>query len=300
MTVLISGGSGLVGSRLTDLLVDKGYNVAHLSRSAQSGSIKTFSWDIDKGLLKPEALDGVDYIVHLAGSGIADGRWTVKREKEIFDSRIKSSELIYNMLQRNNHSIKAFVAASAVGYYGMDTGDRLCYEDSPKGSDFLSDVVVNWEASTSKMRELGIATSQLRIGVVMDRKGGALDKMETPIKIGLGSPLGSGNQWMSWIHIDDLCQMIIYALEKQLDDVFNAVAPNPVTNKELTKAIAQVMGKPLFMPNVPSFLLRTVFGEMASMILGGNKVSSEKIEQNGFKFSFASLYHALNNLYSTD
>ncbi len=297
MKVLISGGSGLVGSKLTRLLLEKGYKVAHLSRSTRSGSIETFQWDIERGWVDPAAVTEVDYFVHLAGSGVADGRWTIQRKKEILDSRVKSSELILNVLKENNHQVKAMVAASAVGYYGMDTGDNLCSEESPRGQDFLSDVVVDWEAATTKFRSLGIPTSQLRIGVVLDSNGGALGKMETPLKMGIGSPLGSGNQWMSWIHSDDLCQMIIYCIENQLDDVFNAVAPNPVTNRELTKTMAKALGKPLFMPNVPSFVLKAVLGEMAAMILGGNKASSHKIEKKGFKFSFLSIEESLKNLY---
>lgn len=297
MKVLISGGSGLVGSRLTSLLLEKGYEVAHLSRSIRSGPIETFSWDIERGHLDAGAIAEVDFIIHLAGSGVADGRWTAKRKKEILDSRVKSSELLFKVLEENDHSVKAFVAASAVGYYGMDTGDVLCSEDSPRGRDFLSDVVVEWEASTSKIRELRIPTSQLRIGVVLDPKGGALRKMETPLKMGIGSPIGSGKQWMSWIHIDDLCRMIIYSLENRLDDVFNAVAPNPVTNRELTRAMAKALNKPLFMPNVPSFVLIAVLGEMAAMILGGNRVSSDKIETEEFEFSFPLVDSALKDLY---
>ncbi len=297
MKVLISGGTGLVGSRLTTLLLEKGYEVAHLSRSVRLGRVQTFEWDIENSILNLDAVTGVDYIIHLAGSGVADGRWTAKRKKEITESRVKSSELIFKVLAENGHGVKAFVAASAVGYYGMDTGDVLCSEDSSRGRDFLSEVVVEWEASTSKIRKLGIPASQLRIGVVLDPHGGALGKMETPLKMGIGSPLGSGKQWVSWIHIDDLCRMIIYAMENQLNDVFNAVAPNPVTNKELTKAMAQALGRPLFMPNVPSLVLKALFGEMATMILGGNRVSSDKIETDGFEFSFLSIESSLDNLY---
>lgn len=297
MKVLISGGTGLIGSKLTALLVEKGYSVAHLSRSNRSGAIETFNWDIAQGKLDPLALKAVDYVIHLAGSGVADGRWTAKRKKEILDSRIKSSDLLFQALKEGGHQVKGFIAASAVGYYGMDTADKLCSEDSPKGSDFLADVVVDWERSTSRIRELNIPIAQLRIGVVLDPDGGALGKMELPLKMGLGSPLGSGKQWMSWIHVDDLCRMIIYAMEKQLDDTFNAVAPSPVTNEALSRAMAKALGKPFFMPNVPSFVLKAVFGEMAAMILGGNKASSEKIERLGFEFSFSSIEDAMMDLY---
>ena len=297
MKVLITGGTGLVGTKLTDLLMDKGYEVAHVSRSSGMGKIRKFKWDIDNGELEDGALDGVDAVVHLAGAGVADGRWTDSRKKEILESRTKSTDVLINALSTNTHEVKSFIAASAVGYYGMDTGDKLCTEGSSRGSDFLSDVVVEWERATGKVRELQIPTTQLRIGVVLDPKGGALGKMETPLKMGFGSPLGSGKQWMSWIHIEDLCQMIVFALENKLDDVYNAVAPNPATNRELTKAMAKVMKKPLFMANVPSFVIKAVFGEMANMILGGNKVSADKIQTAGFKFSFNQVEEALEDLY---
>lgn len=298
MKVLITGGTGLVGQRLTKLLTADGYKVAHVSRSKKDGPIETFQWNVAEGYMDEDALTGVDFVVHLAGSGVAEGRWTTKRKQEILDSRVNSSELLFEKLQSTNHPLKGFVAASAVGYYGMDSGDKLCDEETVRGHDFLSDVVVKWEETTSKIRSLEIPTTQLRIGIVLDRKGGAIEKIETPIRFGLGAPLGSGKQWMSWIHVDDLCGMIKFAMENSLNGIYNAVAPNPVTNRALNAAVAKQMGRPNFMPNVPSFVLQMVFGEMATMILGGNKVSAQKIVDSGFTFSHSEIESALRNLYS--
>lgn len=297
MKIVITGGTGLVGQHLTRLLLAKGHEVAHLSRTKRSGEIATYAWDIENQFIEEGALSDVDALIHLAGSGIADGRWTAKRKRIIFDSRIKSTELLLNTLKETDNRIKNVVAASAIGFYGMETGDALQMEDSPAGNDFLAEVVTQWEKSSAQFRDLGIKTTQLRIGIVLDKKGGALGKMTTPLKLGLGSPLGSGNQWMSWIHIDDLCKMITFSMEQGLDDVYNAVAPNPATNADLTKALAQSLGKPLFMPNVPGFALRLALGEMASLVLGGNNVSSEKISKSRFQFDYPHLDGALKNIF---
>ncbi len=297
-TVLISGGSGLVGTRITELLINKGYQVRWLSRRpGKKDKIEIYEWNLQKNFIDAKALEKADYIIHLAGAGVADKRWTKDRKKEILESRTKSTRLLHDALQSNPHSIKAFVSASAIGYYGWDTGGVWKKEVSRFGDDFLATVTKAWEAEVAEVEKLGIRTVKLRIGIVLSEKGGALKELTKPINMGVGAALGSGDQYMSWIHLDDLCQMFIYAMEQEeMVGVYNAVAPNPATNKELSKMAAQVLKKPFFLPNVPGFTLKLALGEMASMVLGGSKVSSEKIQDAGFEFSFAELNPALENL----
>ncbi|MFN4146713.1 MAG: TIGR01777 family oxidoreductase [Runella sp.] len=299
-TVLITGGTGMVGRRLTTLLQKKGYQVAYLSRKQVSvPDVKVHYWDLAKGQIDEKALLQADYLVHLAGAGIADERWTSSRKKEIIDSRTKSIELIAKCLQSHPHfQIKAFVSASAIGFYGADTGDRHLHEAMPSGSDFLASVVRHWENASELVANVGIRTTKLRIGVVLSKEGGALPKIAQPVRLGVGAPLGSGKQWLSWIHIDDLCQMFIHALENpSWQGVYNAVAPTPVTNRELTRHIAKIVGRPLWLPSVPAFVLRAAFGEMADVVLGGSYVLNERIAQEtDFKYQFPDIDIALTDL----
>ncbi len=296
--VLVTGGTGLVGTRLTSLLTEKGYQVRYLSRNpGKVSEVESFSWDIDRQTIDEKALDGVDYIIHLAGAGVADKKWTIQRKKEILQSRTKSTEVLRSALANKDHQVKAFISASAVGYYGWDTGGVWKKEDSRFGDDFLATVTKSWEAEVDQVEKLGIRVAMLRIGIVLSDKGGALKELTKPIKWGAGAALGKGDQYMSWIHLDDLCKMFIHALENDtIQGIYNAVAPNPVTNKELSKLSAKVLGKPFFLPNVPGFVLKLVLGEMASMVLGGNRVSSEKIQNDGFTFTYPEVEPALNDL----
>ncbi|TRX50909.1 TIGR01777 family protein [Fulvivirga sp. M361] len=297
-TVLITGGTGLVGSRLTELLKEKGYNVRFMTRNPKKSSdIALFGWDVGQGTIDESALENVDYIMHLAGAGVADKPWSKERKKEIRDSRTKSTQLLKDTLEKNAHQVKAFISASAIGYYGWDSGGVWKKEDSRFGDDFLATVTKVWEAEVDEIDKLGIRTVKLRIGVVLSEKGGALKEITKPIKWGVGAPLGPGDQYMSWIHLDDLCNMFIYAMENEnTTGIYNAVAPNPVTNKELSKLSAKMLNKPFFLPNVPGFVLKLILGEMASMILGGSRVSPEKIQQAGFRFDFTEIKPALQNL----
>ncbi len=296
--VLVTGGTGLVGTRLTSLLIEKGYQVRYLSRNpGKVSEVESFSWDIDRQTIDEKALDGVDYIIHLAGAGVADKKWTIQRKKEILQSRTKSTEVLRSALANKDHQVKAFISASAVGYYGWDTGGVWKKEDSRFGDDFLATVTKSWEAEVDQVEKLGIRVAMLRIGIVLSDKGGALKELTKPIKWGAGAALGKGDQYMSWIHLDDLCKMFIHALENDtIQGIYNAVAPNPVTNKELSKLSAKVLGKPFFLPNVPGFVLKLALGEMASMVLGGNRVSSEKIQNDGFTFTYPEVEPALNDL----
>jgi uncharacterized protein len=299
MNVLITGGTGLVGKVLTKLLQEKNYTVSYLSRSKQSGSIKTYHWDIDKKQIDIEAIAQADYIIHLAGAGVADKRWTDSYKKEIIDSRVVSTQLLAEAIEKSPKKPKAFVSASAVGFYGFDTKDTLLQENAPKGDGFLAEVTEKWENSIQEVIKLGVRTAIMRIGIVLAKEGGALQKIMQPIQFFAGSPLGSGKQYMSWIHIKDMAHMLIYALENEsIQGIYNAVGNSPVTNADFTKAVAKVMDKPLFLPNVPSFALNLMLGEMASMVVGGNKVSNEKIVNAGFQYKFATLESALKDLIS--
>lgn len=295
--VLITGASGLVGSRLTELLLSKNIEIVHLGRIKRNGSVPSFVWDVANQQMDETALAGVDTIVHLAGAGVADKRWTSSRKKEILDSRIQSTHLLYQTLLQKKHQVKTVVAASAIGYYGFGLSDELFTEESRPASDFLADVTQKWEAAVEKIDDLGIRVVKIRIGIVLSNKGGALKEMARPIKLGFGAALGTGRQMMSWIHIDDLCGMFIKAIEdSSLSGAYNGVSPNPVTNVELTKALSRVLEKPLWLPNVPPFALKLLVGEMADIVLNGCNVSAKKIQKTGFQFKFPLLENALNHL----
>ena len=292
--ILISGGSGLIGHKITQLLELKGYSVAWLSRSQQKH--KSFVWDVEKQTIDPEAMDWADAVIHLAGAGVAEKRWTDERKKIILDSRIQSTRLLFDAIEKATEKPNTFISASAVGYYGFDTGTSLMDETNESGSDFLAQVVVSWENEVKKMEELHLRTVMLRIGIVLDANGGALGEMMKPP---IAAPLGKGDQWMSWIAIEDLARMFVFALEKTtLQGVFNAVAPNPATNQELTKAAAKEKGKPYVGIGVPGFVLKLVLGEMAAMVLGGNRVSSHKIQKAGFEYECPDLVPALKHIYN--
>lgn len=294
--ILITGGSGLVGTHLSKLLTDSGHKVTHLSRSViGSEPYQTYQWDVAAGKLDPKALQDVDHIVHLAGAGVADKRWTDARKKLVLDSRVDSLKLLLKTIKEQNIQLSSFISASAIGYYGMDTGDRLLTEEDAPGNDFLAEVVKAWEAGADAFSEL-TKVAKVRIGVVLSDKGGALPTMARPVKYFAGAPLGSGRQYMSWIHITDLCGIFQYILENQISGSYNAVAPNPVTNKVLTKQIAKTLRKPLILPNVPSFVMKLVFGEMSQIILGGNRVSEKAISEMGYQFKFTHVENALNDL----
>lgn len=296
-SILITGASGLVGTRLTELLLQKGYHVAHLGRSKKKGTVPSFVWDVDKKMVDPDALDGVDMIIHLAGAGVADQRWSTQRKQEIQLSRTRSSALLYETLKTRTHKVKALISASAIGFYGFSLNSTLFTEASKPGTDFLSSVVVRWENEVDSISTLGIRVARIRIGIVLSEKGGALKEMARPIRYGVGAPLGTGEQIVSWIHLDDLCEMFIKAIEDStLSGAYNAVAPHPVTNREMTKAIAKVLHRPLWLPSIPGFILSILVGEMAEIVLNGSNVSSERIQKTGFKFQFENLDDALRNL----
>lgn len=296
--VLITGGSGSVGKHLSELLLSKGYEVAHLSRSKTSlPNIKTFLWNVEQNQIDEQCIDGVDIIVHLAGAGIADSRWTDERKKVIIESRTKSIQLVYQLLKTHNHQVKTVVSASASGYYS-ERGDAIMKETDAPNTDFLGECSVLWENAVDEAISLGIRVVKFRTGVILDKNSGALPKIAAPIKFGVGSPLGNGKQWTSWIHLDDVAEMYLKGIEDEsLNGAYNMATPNPLTNKDLTLAIAKKLNKPLWLPHVPAFILKLIFGEMSAVVLGSTKMDVQKIEQAGFKFKFPTIKSALNNIY---
>lgn len=296
--ILLTGGTGLVGSKLTELLLNKGYSVSHLSREpGNDPRIKTYLWDVNQEQIDEHCIDGIDTIVHLAGANVAKERWTDNRKKEIIESRTKSIGLIYKLLKRKGNSVKAIISASAMGYYS-DRGNELLTEDSAPGSDFLANCCLQWEHALDAGESLGLRIVKLRTGVILSAEGGALSKIAAPVKFGLGSPLGNGKQWISWIHEQDVIDMYLFAIENEnLNGVYNMAAPNPVTNKQLTQAVAKQLHRPLWLPKLPAFVLELLLGEMSVIVLGSQKASAQKIEEAGYKFKYPTLMWALGEIY---
>lgn len=302
MNYLITGGTGLVGQKLSQLLIDNGHSVSILSRSAKRDtSVNFFRWDLKNDYVDPEALKNVDCLIHLAGAGIADKKWTSARRKEIIDSRVNPLSLLAEGFEEVSEFPKTIVSASAIGIYGFDTGETKLKEDSKKGKDFISDVVIQWEKAVDVFaKKMDCRAVKLRIGIVLDVDGGALPSLAMPVKMGVGSAIGDGQQWLSWIHVDDLNKMFLVASENRgMSGAFNAVAPNPARNEEMVNVLAKVLKKPNWAPKVPGFVLKTILGSRAQLVLGGNNVSSEKILDTGFTFEFDNLESALTELYNS-
>jgi uncharacterized protein (TIGR01777 family) len=296
--ILITGGTGLIGKRLQELLMPLGHEIHILTRnkSGFENGIHYWKWDVDAKTMDEKAVE-VDHIIHLAGAGVMDEKWSDTRKKEIIDSRVESANLLYNALRKKNVVLKSFVGASAVGFYG-DQKAKLIDEKSPLGKDFLAEVCQKWEQVSNVLRkENRFPVATVRIGIVLSSKGGALPQLDMPVKFGVGAYLGNGQQYYPWIHIDDVCNLILYALFTPLNDIYNAVAPHPVTNKDLVKTIAKVKNR-LFIPApAPKFVLNLMMGEMAAVLLNSQNVSSKKIETAGFTFQFPELEIALKDIY---
>jgi len=288
--IIITGGTGLVGKKLSKLLMDKNHDVVILSRNPKNKN--EFKWDISSYYIDEKALLNADYVIHLAGAGIADKRWTKERKQLIIDSRVKSANLLFNKINELNIDLKGLISASGIGYYGAVTSDTIFKETDKPGDDFLAEVCKKWENAAHQFSSKEIPVTILRTGIVLSDKGGALDKMKTPII----SPLGYGKQFLPWIHIDDLCEIYIKAIEDNLIGIFNAVAPEHQTSKTFSKELAKSIKKPYLPIGVPSFLLKLLFGKMAIILLEGSKISAKKIEKNGYSFRFKTLKKALNNL----
>ena len=261
--------------------------------------ITVFQWDIDAGKIDPSAVEGVDVIVHLAGVNIGGGRWTDHRKVQILQSRVMSAQLLYEAVRIAERKPSAYITASAVGYYGVVTRDIIFSENSPPAGDFLGSVCERWEAASRPYREMGIRTVIIRSGVVLSPRGGALEKMVLPFKFGMGTVLGSGRQYLPWIHIDDLCHIYLMAVQNdQWAGVYNAVAPHHVNNFEFSHILAKVLNRPVWLPAIPRFIIGLILGEMAKMILEGSCVSSKKVVESGYQFLYPTLTDALQDVLS--
>lgn len=297
--ILLAGGSGLIGQRLSDILIEKGYHVHILSRSSRTNSKHKsyFLWDIEEGKIDASAFD-VDAVVNLTGAGIADQRWTAKRKQEIIDSRVKSTALIQQTIDTQKKKPKTYIGASAIGIYGNDSSKVYHETDVEEFAGFMPKVCRLWEEAHLKIQDSVKNTSVLRIGIVLSTKGGALKEILKPMKYsGLGTYFGNGSMIYSWIHIDDICQMFIDLIEQKLiAGIYNGVAPDPVSNKKLTNTITKVTRSLGFSLPVPSMALKFIFGEMSNTILNSTNVSAQKIQKEGFEFKFPEIRDAIQDL----
>lgn len=287
----------MIGTRLTELLLEVGHVVSHLSRSRRRQRVKTFLWDPERKEIENGALENIDVIIHLAGAGIADKRWDEKRKKEILLSRTQSTGFLYDVLAKDKHQVSAFISASGISYYGLAEPLRPFLETDPPGQDFMARVTAAWEKEIDKINGTGLRVVKIRTGVVLSRNGGALEKLAMPVRFFVGAPLGSGQQVVNWIHIDDLCRFYMNAVEEStIHGAYNAVTPHPVTNQVLTEEIARALKRPLWLPSVPAFMVKLMAGEVAQVVLEGGPISSEKIQSTGFKFRFTTIREAVRDL----
>jgi len=297
MKILITGGTGLIGQVISKDLLQQGDEVVYLSREPGQNSlgIKEFGWDPDKNKIDEDCWTGVDAVINLAGAPI-NKRWSPEYKSTILRSRVDSTRLLFNSVQNNNVALKAVVSASAVGYY-PHSFEKLYDEDAKPGEDFLSMVCEKWEQEAMNFEELDIRTVRARIGIVLSMDGGALPQIVKPVKLGLGAPLASGEQWMPWIHIRDLSQAFIACLkDEKYSGAVNIVGPSNATNDNFTREAAKVLGKPYFAPRVPKFALRLALGEMADTALKSTKVDNKELRQNNFNYKYPELEGALQDL----
>lgn len=299
MRVLITGATGLVGQEIVKRCHEKDIKVNYLttrkSKISQDDNYCGFYWNIETSEIDTDCFKNVDGIIHLAGASISK-RWTESYKKEIINSRVESTELLINSLKGESHSVKHIVSASAIGIY-PDSLTKYYDQTNEEISDsFLGKVVCAWEKAVDGFTQVGVKVSKVRIGLVLSDKGGALKEIVKPIKFGVGAAFGSGKQWQSWVHIEDLARIFLFVLEHKLEGIYNGVAPNPVTNTELTKTVANILRKPLFLPNIPKFAMKLVLGEMHIILFESQRVSSKQIENKGFGFTYHNLEPALNEL----
>lgn len=296
MKILISGSHGLVGSALITSLTADGHDVVRLVRREPRSGAPEVKWRPDTGLIDKDQLEGLDAVVHLAGENIAEGRWTSEKKRAILESRVKGTALLSQTLATLKQPPAVFVSASAIGYYG-DRGDQLLNENSAPGNDFLAHVCQEWERATGPAVEKGIRTVLTRFGIILDENGGALEKMLTPFRMGIGGRIGSGKQWMSWIALDDVIRALRFVMDdRSISAPVNVVAPNPVRNAEFTKTLGRVLSRPTFFP-VPAFAVRLAFGEMAdALLLASQKVEPSVLASRGFEFKWTTLEPVLKYL----
>jgi uncharacterized protein len=299
MKVLITGATGLVGQEIVKLLLQNGISVNYLTTSksklSNESNYKGFYWNINTNEINIDAFEGVEIIIHLAGATVAK-RWTKSYKQEILESRINSTKLLFSTLSSLKNNVTQVISASAVGIYPSSINQIYHEEDEVVDNSFLGMVVNKWEEEVDHFEELNIKVTKIRIGIVLAKNGGALQEMVKPIKYGVGAAFGSGNQYQSWIHIDDLVNIFLFTITNKLSGIYNAVSPYPVTNALLTKAIAKKISKPLFLPNIPKFVMKLMLGEMHQILFTSQNVSSKKLLNKGFQFKYASLDKALQNL----
>ncbi|MFN0037162.1 MAG: TIGR01777 family oxidoreductase [Saprospiraceae bacterium] len=296
-TILIAGGTGLIGSRLAEMLRADGHLVRLLSRSPKGAG--QFFWNTASGEIDAAALRDVDFVLNLAGAGIAEGRWTAARKKELVESRTQSAALLCREMERMTVRPKAYLSASAVGFYG-NSGEAWVREDSPPADQsFMVECCQKWEAAADPIAALGVRTVKFRLGVVLAKEGGALAEIVKPLRFGLGAYFGDGQAWWPWVHRDDVCRAFLWAMENdRAEGVFNLCSPTPSRGKDLVKATAKAMRQPAVFLPAPAFVLRLIFGEMSAVILNSNRVSSEKIAHAGFEFKWPELRSALRDIFA--
>ena len=302
-TVIITGGTGLIGTALSKMLVQQGYSVIVLTRKPRpaQGSVRYAAWDVAKHQINEKALSEADYIIHLAGAGVVDKKWTPARKQEIIDSRVKSGELIANALRTTPNKVRAVIAASAIGWYGPDPSipnPEPFTEDMPYDKSFLGETCYLWEKSLDPLINTSVRLVKLRTGIVLSNDGGAFVEFRKPVRLGIAGILGSGKQMISWIHMEDLCRQYLYAIENdRISGVYNAVAPHPVSNRDLTLTLAKRLKGNFFIPvNVPVFVLKIMMGDRSIEVLKSATVSTAKLHAQGFTFIYPSIDAAINEL----
>ena len=298
--IVIAGGSGLIGKNLSKMLLNNGYSVTILSRKQKQISIPNLTyavWDPEKNEVPKAILKEAYAVINLAGRNVGDKRWSSKFKQEIMESRTLSTKALVDFYNKHKDAkLEVFINASAIGYYGIDS-DKIHKEEDKPGDDFMAKVCVAWENEANQLKTGRLVI--FRFGIVLAKDDGALKELARPVKFGVGAALGSGKQGFTWIHIDDLCKMLLWAIENpQISGVYNAVAPEIVSNKELTIAIAKKLHRPIWLPNVPAFVLEIILEEFAEALLGSSKVSPEKIKSSGYKFLYPELKNALDNIYN--
>ncbi len=297
--ILITGGSGQIGTRLTEILLERGHEVVHLGRSAGiKNGVQTYQWDYTKNYIDTDSLVGVDYIFNLVGAGISSKRWNEQYKNEIYKSRVQSTALLIHTLKLRLHKIKKLVQASGISIY-EDNTEGFLDENAAHGHLFLSDVCIDWEQAANEALFIKIEPITVRIGIVLGKNSGFIQATTKPINAYLGAPLGSGKQMVSWIHIDDLCNMLIHLLFlEKAEGAYNAVSKEPVSNKVLLTEIARRLGKPMFLPGIPEKLLRIIFGGITEELLSSHKLSSDKISATGFTFKYPTLDKAMDEIFT--
>ena len=296
MKILVSGSTGLIGKALVSSLTGAGHEVIRLVRSQPGPGGRDVQWDPSTGRLDSSRLEGLDGAVHLAGESIAQGRWTAEKKARIRNSRVKGTQFLAEALAQRARRPRTLICSSAIGYYG-DRGAEIVREESSPGSGFLPEVCREWEAAAKPAADRGIRVVNLRTGLVLSSNGGALPRMLTPFKLGIGGKLGTGRQYMSWISIDDMVGIIHHALESDnLHGPVNAVSPHPVTNLEFTRTLGRVLSRPTLFP-VPAFAVRLMFGEMGQgLLLGSTRVEPARLAASGYRFRYPELEGALRHV----